>query len=73
MCYVNNIHRSLASTLKDKMDKNPQDWSKEIRNFIQERIKQIELLNAINEIEPRAEKRKTKIDSTVLIREDRER
>ena len=55
------------------MDKNPQDWSEEIRNFIQERIKQIELLNAINEIEPRAEKRKTKIDSTTLIREDRER
>jgi hypothetical protein len=63
----------LPRQLKDKMDKNPQDWSEEIRNFIQERIKQIELLNAINEIEPRAEKRKTKIDSTTLIREDRER
>ena len=63
----------LPRQLKSKMDKNPQDWSEEIRNFLQERIKQIELLNTINQIEPRAEKRKTKADSVTLIREDRER
>lgn len=62
----------LPRKLKDKMDKNPQDWSEEIRSFLQERINQIELLNTIQEIESRTEKRKTKIDSTLLIREDRE-
>jgi len=63
----------LPRQLKSKMDKNPQDWSEEIRNFLQERIKQIELLNTINQIEPRAEERKTIADSVTLIREDRER
>jgi len=63
----------LPRKLKDKMDKNPQDWSGEIRNFLQERIKQIELLEAISQIESRAEKRKTKANSVTLTREDRER
>jgi len=59
--------------LKEKMKQNPAKWSKEVRNFIEERIKQLELLKTLQEIEPRAEKRQTKIDSTKLIREDRER
>jgi hypothetical protein len=63
----------LPRELKEKMDKNPQDWSKEIRDFLQERIKQIELNHTIQDIESRAEKRKTKTDSTTLIKKDRER
>ena len=59
--------------LKEKMDKNPAEWSHEIRDFLEERIKQIELMKTLKEIESRAEKRKTKTDSTILIREDRER
>ena len=59
--------------LKEKMKQNPAKWSEEVRNFIEERIKQLELLKTLQEIEPRAEKRQTKIDSTKLIREDRER
>lgn len=59
--------------LKEKIEKNPADWSQEVRDFLAERIKQIELLKALEDIEPRAEKRKTKNDSVVLIREDRER
>ena len=59
--------------LKEKIEKNPADWSQEVREFLAERIKQIELLKALEEIETRAEKRKTKTDSVVLIREDRER
>jgi hypothetical protein len=39
----------------------------------EERVKQIELLKTIQQMESRAEKRKTEVDSTVLIREDRER
>ena len=59
--------------LKERMDKNPEQWSVEIRNFLEERVKQIELLKTIQQIESRAEKRKTEADSTILIREDRER
>lgn len=59
--------------LKEKMEKNPTEWSKEVRNFLEERVKQIELVRTLEEIQPRAGKRKTKIDSSVLIREDRER
>ena len=59
--------------LKEKMEKNQEDWSREIRNFLEERVRQIELMKTIQQIESRAEKRKTKADSTILIREDRER
>jgi hypothetical protein len=59
--------------LKEKIDKNPADWSKEVRDFLAERVKQIELLKTLEEIDSQPEKRKTKIDSTTLIREDRER
>ena len=60
--------------LKEKMEKNPQEaWSQEIRDFLEERVKQIELMKTLQQIESRAEKRNTKADSTILIREDRER
>lgn len=59
--------------LKEKMEKNPAEWSQEVRGFIEERVRQIELMKTLQEIELRAEKRKTKTDSTILIREDRER
>jgi hypothetical protein len=59
--------------LRKKMEKNPAEWSQEIRGFLEERVKQMELLKTLAEIEPRAEKRKTKVDSVTLIREDRER
>jgi hypothetical protein len=59
--------------LKERMEKNPAEWSFEIRNFLEERVKQVELMKTIEQIESRAEKRRTKVDSTLLIREDRER
>ena len=60
--------------LKEKMEKNSEEaWSVEIRNFLEERVKQIELMQTLQQIESRAQKRKTKTDSTILIREDRER
>jgi predicted transcriptional regulator len=59
--------------LKEKMDKNPAEWSQEVRDFLEERVRQIELMKTLQEMEPRAEKRRTKTDSTQLIREDRER
>ncbi|MGD6807191.1 MAG: hypothetical protein ACQCN4_09560 [Candidatus Bathyarchaeia archaeon] len=59
--------------LKEKLEKNPADWSQEVRNFLAERVKQRELLAILKEIDAQPQRRKTKIDSTALIREDRER
>ena len=63
----------IPAELKKKMEKNPAEWSQEIRDFLEERVKRMELLKTLEEIELRSEKRKTKIDSVSLIREDRER
>jgi len=63
----------IPRALKEKMEKNPEAWSLEIRNFLEERVKQVELMRTIKQIGLRAEKRNTKVDSTILIREDRER
>jgi hypothetical protein len=58
----------MPQELKEKMVKNSANWSQEVRAFLEQRIKQMELINALEEIEKRSEKRKTK-DSTLLIRE----
>jgi hypothetical protein len=63
----------IPKELKEKIEQNPADWSQEVRNFLTERIKQKELLAILKEIDSQPEKRKTKVDSTALIREDRER
>ncbi len=63
----------IPKELKEKIEKNPADWSQEVREFLAQRVKQLELIKTLEEIETRTEKRKTKIDSTTLIREDRER
>ncbi len=57
--------------LKEKMKKYNIDWSREIKGFIEEKVRTLELLEIIDEIEVRAEKRRTKVDSTRLIRESR--
>jgi len=59
--------------LKQKMKKFPEKWGETVRRLIEERVKQLELLNTIEEAELRARKRVLKVDSTTLIREDRER
>ena len=58
--------------LKEKMKKYNIDWSREIRMFIEERIKALELLELLEKIEEKSAKRRAKVDSTVLIRESRE-
>lgn len=63
----------IPQELKEKMKKLNAEWSEEVRSFIEERVKHLELIKAIEEIESRAEKRRVKVDSTLLIREDRER
>ena len=59
--------------LKEKMKKLPVEWSEEVRRFIEEKVKRLELIGAIEEIELRVKKRRLKVNSAKLIREDRER
>ncbi len=59
--------------LKEKMRKYPVEWSEEVRRFIEARVRQLELAETIRNVGKRAEGRKVTVDSTGLIREDRER
>jgi len=63
----------ISKDLKEKMKKLNAEWSEEVRRFIEQRVKHLELIETIEEIKLRAEKRRVKTDSTRLIREDRER
>jgi hypothetical protein len=59
--------------LKEKMKRAHAKWGDEIRGFIEERVKCLELVEVIEEIGGRTERRRLTVDSTRLIREDRER
>ncbi|MEM2687629.1 MAG: hypothetical protein QW796_04700, partial [Thermoproteota archaeon] len=59
--------------LREQMRKFPVEWSDEIRRFIEDRIRQLELAEAIGSIWVRAERRRVRADSVDLIRGDRER
>ena len=58
--------------IKKKMKRYNIDWSKEIRTFIEERVRALELLEVLDGVEKNAGERKMRVDSTVLIRESRE-
>ena len=59
--------------LREKMRRYKIDWASEIRRFIEERVRSLELLEVLGEVGERAQSRRTRVDSTVLIREERER
>jgi len=59
--------------LKERMRRLDNSWSEEIRDFIEERIRQLELAELIEETTKNPSRPRTRIDSTHLIREDRER
>jgi hypothetical protein len=63
----------IPEELKEKMRETDLVWSEEIRAFIEHRINCLRLIDVIDEVSQRAEERALKVDSTVLIREDRER
>jgi len=63
----------ISKDLKERMRKLPVEWSEEVRRFIESRVRQLELAEKLREIEVRAIKRNVVVDSTGLIREDRER
>jgi len=58
---------------REKMKKLDVRWSEEVRAFVEETIRRHELLGLLEEIGSRADRRKASVDSTQLIREDRER
>ena len=59
--------------LRERMRGLEVEWSEEVRGFIEERIRRLELMKALEEIGSRAQGRAVSVDSTTLIREDRER
>ena len=59
--------------LKERMRRLDNGWSEEIRAFIEERIRQLELAELIDEATKSPSRPRTRIDSTHLIREDCER
>ena len=59
--------------LKDKMKKYSIDWSKEIRRFLEERVRVLEFLEMLDNIEKKVKKRRIRVDSIRLIREMREK
>ncbi|MHC1564630.1 MAG: type II toxin-antitoxin system VapB family antitoxin [Candidatus Hecatellaceae archaeon] len=59
--------------LKEKMRKYPVEWGEEVRRFVEARVRQFELAETIRNVGKRAKRRKVTVDSTGLIREDRER
>lgn len=59
--------------LKERMKQNPAQWSAEVRHFIEQRVRNLELQKALKGIESKTQRRHVKTDSTALIREDRER
>ena len=63
----------LPEELKEKMREADVVWSEEIRAFIEQRINSLRLIEVIDEVGERSEERVLNIDSTILIREDRER
>lgn len=79
ICFT--IRGSLSSTftiripeeLKKKMKEFKVEWSVEVRGFIEERIRQLELMKLIKEVELRSERRRVGVNSAEMIREDRER
>jgi hypothetical protein len=79
LCYTwcNTVLSDVVSVrvpreLKEKMKRYPVDWSGEIRRFIEERIRALELLEVLKDVESKAERRRTRVDTTRLIREERE-
>ena len=59
--------------LKERMKRFENGWSEEIRAFLEERVRQLELKELVEEIVADPGRPEVRGDSTPLIREDRER
>jgi len=63
----------IPEELKEKMRQTDLIWSEEIRSFIEQRINSLRLIEVLDDVGERSEERVLSTDSTILIREDRER
>lgn len=59
--------------LRERMKRVGAEWSGEVRRFLEERVRMLELIEDLDEIEAKARRRGVRVDSTLLIREDRSR
>ena len=59
--------------LKERMRRIKVNWSEEIRSFLERRVRELELIEVLDGVARSAEKRRVRVDSTFLIREDRDR
>jgi len=58
--------------LREKMRRYKVDWPRELREYIERRIRGLEALEVLREVEERAARRRVRVDSTLLLREERE-
>ena len=63
----------IPEELKEKMRQTDLVWSEEIRSFIEQRINSLRLIEVLDDVGERSKERVLSTDSTILIREDRER
>jgi predicted DNA-binding protein len=73
MMGVSTFSVRVPEEFKEKMRKADVVWSEEVRGFIEDRIRCLELSQTIDEVGQRTREGEVKVDSTELIREDRER
>ncbi len=58
--------------LQMKMKKHKKNWSKEIRDYIETKIKAIELAELLDKIHNKVKRAKITSDSTIIIRQERD-
>jgi hypothetical protein len=62
----------LPEDLKRQMDMYEINWSEELRKDISDRINALKMLSVLERMHKNSKSRKVKVDSTELIRQDRD-
>ncbi len=62
----------IPKELRERMARIDINWSEKIREFIAETVERYEAIELVKELRGRARKRRVRVDSTMLIRQDRE-
>ena len=62
----------IPKELRERMARIDINWSEKIREFIAETVERYEAMGLVRELRERARKRRVRVDSTMLIRQDRE-
>lgn len=62
----------LASETKEEMADYKLNWSEDIRNYIESKLKKLKLLKTLEKMKANAKSMRVKVDSTDIIREYRD-